>query len=149
MRRTLTSLTLLLAVAALGVAALGVWRVATALPEGPEEVAWDKTACAECRMHVGDRRFAAQLQAIDGRVLDFDDPGCLLGYLTHEGAPVHALWFHHSREERWLSAEQVGFLPGAQTPMGHGLAAVDAATPGALTLKQARGRFAKETADAR
>ena len=149
MRNTLNSLSLLLAVLALGLAAVGIWRTATALPDGPEEVAWDKAACAECRMHVGDRRFAAQLQTMDGKVLEFDDPGCLLVYLAREKPQAHALWFRHLREDRWLSSERVGFVPAAQTPMGHGLGAVDAGEPGALTLLQAQAKLARETSDAR
>src|SRR5690606_20502637 len=37
-------------------------------PEGPVDVAWDHDVCAECRMHVGDPRFAAQLHTTDGEV---------------------------------------------------------------------------------
>jgi hypothetical protein len=134
---------------ALGVAAAGVFAFlllrAQELPTGPAPVAWDKVACAHCRMHVGEARFAAQLQLADGRVLDFDDPGCLFSFRARDRSPVHATYFHHHTQDRWLTPAEAGFVPVMPTPMGFGLAAVDAATPGALTADQAAARVsAKE-----
>ena len=108
------------------------------LPSGVVPVAWDKTACAHCRMHVGEPGFAAQLQLSDGRVLDFDDPGCLVKWLDAHPEDaradhVHATWFHHHREDRWLAPAEAGFIPAAPSPMGFGLAAVDGSTPGAMS----------------
>lgn len=112
---------------------------AQSLPQGPEPVAWDKAACAHCRMHVSEPGFAAQLQLKDGRVLNFDDPGCYFQYVAAGPAdPVHAVYFHHLKEERWLTRAEVGFLPNQQTPMGFGLGAVESGTPGALPFEAAR-----------
>lgn len=132
----------------LGAAALGafVWLLAgaQALPQGVEPPVWDKTACANCRMHVGERGFAAQLQLQDGRVLNFDDPGCLFAWQARTpGAAVHATYFHHHAEERWIPAAQVGFVKVSPTPMGFGLGAVDVGAPGALGLEQARAQVLK------
>lgn len=113
---------------------------AQALPEGVVPVVWDKEACAHCRMHVSERRFAAQLQLQDGRVLNFDDAGCLFSFLAKEPAQAHAVFFHHYRDERWVPLARVGFIEVMPTPMGFGLAAVDASTPGALTVEQATER---------
>ena len=107
------------------------------LPDGPVEVLWDREACAHCRMHVGEPSFAAQLQLKDGRVLHFDDPGCLLRYEADRHPDVHAAWFHHSREERWLSRERTAFSPTSPTPMGYGLGAVEVGTPGAVSVAEA------------
>lgn len=101
------------------------------LPEGPAPVAWDREACAHCRMHVGEPAFAAQLQLQDGRVLHFDDPGCLLRYEAEEHPRVHAAWFHHVREDRWIPGGGVAFVPVGPTPMGYGVGAVEAGVPGA------------------
>lgn len=114
------------------------------LPVGPVPVAWDKEACAHCRMHVGEARFAAQLQLADGRVLDFDDPGCLFSFRARDRSPVHATYFHHHTQDRWLTPAEAGFVPAMPTPMGFGLAAVDAATPGALTTDQAAARVSAQ-----
>jgi copper chaperone NosL len=112
------------------------------LPGGVEPVAWDRAACAHCRMLIGEPSFAAQLQLRDGRVLDFDDPGCLLRQLAEEHAGVHAVWFHHAHEDRWLRADQVGFERGAASPMGWGLAAVGLDEPHDLDLAAATALIA-------
>ncbi|MCC7069830.1 MAG: hypothetical protein IT383_00820 [Deltaproteobacteria bacterium] len=130
------------AVALVAAGAFGVTLFnAQALPEGPAPVVWDKTACAHCRMHVGEPGFAAQAQLADGAVLDFDDPGCLARWLDeHASAAIHAIYFHHHNDDRWLAEGQVGFVAMSPTPMGFGFGAVDAATPGALTWQQVRAR---------
>lgn len=114
------------------------------LPEGPEAVAWDREACTHCHMHVGEPAFAAQLQTQDGRVENFDDPGCLLQYLDAERPEIHALWFHHLREDRWIRGDRVAFVEASPTPMGHGLGAVDGNAPGAISLEQAMARVRAE-----
>jgi copper chaperone NosL len=113
---------------------------------GPQPIAFDREACAHCRMLISEARFAAQLETRDGEVQSFDDPGCLLAALAARSPQVRALWFRHYREERWLSGDEVAFVPGERTPMGYGLAAVAAGTPGALTLAQAKDRVAAHDA---
>lgn len=112
------------------------------LPEGPSDVVWDRTACAACKMHVGEPAYAAQAQLRDGSTLFFDDPGCLLGMLSQIETDVHALWFHHLQEDRWLRGDAVGFVASSPTPMGFGLGAVDATAAGAASLAATRARFA-------
>lgn len=110
------------------------------LPDGPTELVWDKTACAECQMHVGEPAFAAQVQTVDGQTLAFDDPGCLLRALPELEARIHATWFHHLHEPRWLPASAVAFVAVEPTPMGYGLGAVDPGTPESFSLEEARRR---------
>jgi hypothetical protein len=110
------------------------------LPEGPVDVVWDRDVCAHCSMHVGDPGFAAQLQTTDGAVLNFDDPGCLFLYQQERAPDVHALYFHHAEEDSWLGADEVGFRPVEESPMGYGLAAVRDEAPGAISLEAARER---------
>jgi len=129
---------------AVGLAAGGLLAAALVLlnrpPSGPLEPVWDKEACAYCRMHLGEREFAAEARTADGETLFFDDPGCLLLWsAAADPAPV-AIWFHHSTEPRWLAGDATGFVPADATPMNWGLAAVDAGTPGALSLAAARDR---------
>jgi hypothetical protein len=111
-----------------------------ALPSGPTDLVWDKTACAACQMHVGEPAFAAQVQLTDGRTLAFDDPGCLFLTEVELEGRIHAVWFHHCREDRWLRAEAVAFVAVEPTPMGFGLGAVDAGTPGSSTPEEARAQ---------
>jgi hypothetical protein len=130
-------------VALLAVGGLGLALAWTEqLPEGPVPVAWDHEACAHCRMHVGEPAFAAQLQLKDGRVLHFDDPGCLLRYEADRHPEVHAAWFHHVREDRWIPGAQVAFVAISPTPMGYGLGAVEAGAPGARSAAEALAELA-------
>lgn len=108
------------------------------LAEGPVDIVWDREACAHCRMHVGEPGFAAQLQLKSGSVLNYDDPGCLLEHLEkHSASDIHAMWFRHVTEDRWLGAEEVGFRRVEPTPMGYGLGATYASEAGALSLDRA------------
>ena len=138
-----------LAARAVAVAALAVGAVALlgachrTVPDAPVAIDYDQEACAHCRMLIGDPRYAAQLVTTGGDVLDFDDPGCLMTYVARHHPAVHRLWFRDARADRWLAADEVGFVPGATTPMGFGLAAVPRATPGALTLAQAEAAVAR------
>lgn len=111
-----------------------------ALPDGPVEIVWDKAACACCSMHVGEPPFAAQLTTKAGETLAFDDPGCLFLYVEEQRPEVHAIWFRHLREPRWLPIDAVAFVPVEPTPMGFGLGAVEPGTPGAIGLDVARER---------
>lgn len=121
-----------LAALAAGVLGLVLAHLA-APPSGPIEPAWDRVACARCRMLVSDPAFAAQLHDAAGEVRFFDDPGCLLRFRAEAPDPAARAWFHDSRSESWLAEAEVGFVRVDETPMGHGLAAVKRAeTPGAL-----------------
>lgn len=115
--------------------------VACGPAEGPQPIVYDREPCFHCRMLISEPHFAAQLQTGSGEILSFDDPGCLLATLAASTTPPRAIWFHHVREERWLDAAHVAFEPNDKTPMGYGLGAVDAGTPGALGFDEARLRI--------
>ncbi|MGB8224833.1 MAG: hypothetical protein WCF10_19745 [Polyangiales bacterium] len=113
---------LLVALVAVGLVLIRFNRVT--LPEGAVPVVWDAEVCAHCKMHVGDPRFAAQVQTTAGEILDFDDPGCLFDYLGSHDVSVHALYFRNYEGDGWLSESDVGFLPVQDSPMGYGIRAV-------------------------
>jgi len=139
-----------IALLAAGAALVFALREAQRLPDGSVPVAWDREACARCRMLVSDPHFAAQLQTTDGRVLVFDDPGGLLLYVHERELDVHAVWFHHLREDRWIARDAVGFVPAEPTPMNYGLGAVDrgaGALDVAAALEQALAREAARRED--
>ena len=106
------------------------------LPEGPVAVAWDKEACAHCHMLLSEPRFSVQLQAEDGSVLGFDDPGCYFAHAALHPSAEHAVYFHDSGGDGWIEKSRVAFVEVQPTPMGFGLAATGG--PGALSLGQAR-----------
>lgn len=118
-------------------AAVAIIYVSGRPPSGPVEIVWDEEVCAECRMHVGERGFAVQLQTEGGEVLVFDDPGCALVYIDRTHPRIHALYFHHLEEDRWIAERDVAFVPVESSPMGYQLGAVDRAA-GSVSLAQAR-----------
>ncbi len=122
---------MLLGVALLAITIAFVRYNAATVPEGPVPVVWDSEVCTHCKMHVGDPRFAAQLQTTEGDVLNFDDPGCLFDYLASNDVSIHALYFRNHLADAWLSQTEVGFIAVDDSPMGYGLAAVPKETPGA------------------
>jgi hypothetical protein len=115
------------------------------LSDGPVDLVWDKAACAACGMHVGEPPFAAQLTTKDGHTHAFDDPGCLFVYVAEQHPDVHTIFFHHHREKRWIAADKVAFEAVEKTPMGFGVAAVDAGTAGAIDLDEARRKCLERT----
>lgn len=110
------------------------------LPETAVPVVWDSEVCGHCKMHVGDPRFAAQLQTVDGDILNFDDPGCLFDYLDSREVSVHALYFRNHLGDGWLSEADVAFLPAEDSPMGYGIRAVPKQTPDAHDIDWAKQR---------
>ena len=61
-------------------------------------------------------------------------------YLEQQQPDVHAIWFRHLHEPRWLPLDGVAFAAVEPTPMGFGLGAVDPGTPLAIGLDVARAR---------
>jgi len=114
--------------------------------DGPVPVAWDRQPCAHCAMHLGEPGFAVQAHTADGTVLFFDDPGCYFAYRHANALATHVVWFHHVREDRWLRDSAVAFTPVGESPMGWNLGAVDAGTPGALTLEAAQALVSADRA---
>ncbi|MBK8232750.1 MAG: hypothetical protein IT349_05615 [Candidatus Eisenbacteria bacterium] len=136
------------AVVVLVVVVVGVIRHYEALPQGPREVVWDHTPCAECRMSVSDRSYAAQMQLVDGRVLDFDDSGCLFRFAGRNDVGVHAIYYRHVREDRWLAEGEAAFIPAGPSPMGYDLGAVSTGTPDSEAAVDLRADFATGGLDA-
>jgi len=126
---------LALVFAGAALAAVALVYASERLPDAPEPIVWDREACAHCQMHVGDPAFAAQAIDTDGRVYNLDDPGWLLAWRGDRA--LARVWFHHRSEDRWLPIDRVGFVTVSGSPMGWNVAAVDAATPGALTPAEA------------
>jgi copper chaperone NosL len=115
------------------------------LPSGPVAIAWDHELCAHCRMLVSEPAFAAQIQTRDGRVLAFDDPGCLIAFEEAQHPNEHAAYFHEHHGDRWLPRDRTAFVPVPHSPMGYGLGAVELGTPGALSFEDARARVLSRT----
>lgn len=100
---------------------------------GPRPVALGSELCGHCHMTVSDDRFIAQLVTATGKVLVYDDPGCLATALRDgvvAGDRVRSIWVTDYRDTPTLiDAEEAWFVrsDAVHTPMGSGLAAVRSA----------------------
>lgn len=132
----------IVAVIITGVLALGALAVALLAPsdatDGPADLAWDRVACAHCQMHVGEPAFAAQARDADGRVLAFDDPGCLLAYEDAHGGPLAGRYFHDVDGAGWIAAADAVFVARTPTPMAYGFGAAPASAPAGVDLAEVR-----------
>jgi hypothetical protein len=138
-------LLLLVALVAISVAFVRYNQVT--LPDAAVPVIWDGEVCGHCKMHVGDPRFAAQLQTTSGDVLNFDDPGCLFDYLQSHEVSTRALYFRNYDEDGWLTEAEAGFLPVDDSPMGYGIRAVAKGTPGAQDIDWAKNQVSDRPHD--
>ncbi len=86
--------------------------------DGPVDPVWAKQPCAECKMLVSDRRFAAQALLADGARLYFDDIGCLVQHLR--GKQATRIWARDAVHDGWVDAESARYRSGALTPMNYG-----------------------------
>lgn len=126
----------LLALGGLALVGREVW-LAQRPTDRPVPVAWDRVACARCRMLVSEPRFAAQAHMRGGAVHHFDDPGCALLWADDNQAELHELWFRDLVSDQWLRRGEVGFVAAEPTPMGYGLGARPLSEPEAMPPAQA------------
>ena len=86
--------------------------------------------CAHCHMTIADPRYAAELVTRTGKVIVFDDIGCLAAFLaTGAVAPgaVHSTWAHdYASPGEWVRTGDLSYVRSESfhTPMGSGLVAL-------------------------
>ena len=101
---------------------------------GPRPVVLGSEACQHCHMTVADDRFIAQLVTSTGKVLIYDDPGCLATALRDGVVAddrVRSLWVtDYLDPATLLDAEEAWFVQSdaVHTPMASGLVAVTSRT---------------------
>ena len=122
---------------------LGIMAVAVFIlqkpPTGPVPIDWDRANCAECKMAISDRNFAAQLQTREGEVYNFDDPGCLFVFLKkHPDLKVRAIYFWSYTTKKWLRESETAFIRVERSPMGYGIASVPKGTPNSFSIQKAK-----------
>ena len=94
-------------------------------------------------MLISDPAFAAQLHTRTARSRASTIPAACFARIEARRPDVHALWFHHLREDRWLPGDGVAFVRVAPTPMGFGFGAVDPGTPEAVLDRGGSRRAAR------
>ena len=111
----------------------------------PPMIRYGEEPCAQCRMLIGDARYAAALVTEAGEVQKFDDIGCLARYQAQHPEPPKAVWVHAYRTDEWLVADQAVFVHSAElaTPMGSGLVALAAEKDAAQLGREMRGEVVR------
>ncbi len=110
----------------------------------PVPIVWGEDACEHCHMTITDPRFAAELLTRTGKVMRFDDIGCLAEFSMGDRVTedqVHSRWvMDYLHPEEFLSVEDAIFLhsDSLRTPMNHGVLAVRPG-PAADSLRQVLG----------
>jgi copper chaperone NosL len=116
-------------------------------PRQPRAIAYGTEACAHCHMAIADPRFSAEAITTTGKIIVFDDVGCLAAWLS-ENRAVESAWVSSFVDGRWLLASSAVYLKtdSLHSPMASGMVAlrpgreadsVRAALGGALTSWQA------------
>ncbi|HEX7128102.1 MAG TPA: nitrous oxide reductase accessory protein NosL [Thermodesulfobacteriota bacterium] len=99
-------------------AAAGLVAGCAAAAREPRAILVGAESCAFCRMTILDERVAAEY-LVDGRVVVFDDAGCLRDWVLARGAgAAGAAWLRDYAGEGWVRAESAVLVAGAvATPM--------------------------------
>ncbi len=92
----------------------------------PRPIAYGTEPCTHCHMTISDPRFVAEAVLSTGKVLAFDDIGCLATWLGTAREPVETVWVASFTDQAWLPAGEATFLrtDSLRTPMASGLIAL-------------------------
>ena len=100
--------------------------------------------CAQCKMAISERRYAAELVDADGNFNKFDNVACMIRYASSRNLrDKAAAWFVMDSEGRqWLDARQALFVNAASIPgpMGNGILALKDAAKADQLAKQFSGQ---------
>jgi copper chaperone NosL len=116
---------------AIRIAATAVLLAAAACTTpGPRPLAFGAESCTHCHMTLADSRYAGQLVTTTGKVLPFDDVGCLATFVATggiAGEDIHSVWFHDfAQPDSLLDGRAAVFLQhdSIRTPMDYGIVAL-------------------------
>ena len=90
--------------------------LATLACAGPQPgvIHYDGDSCDHCRMTISDPAFAGQLVTSTGKIYRFDDPACLVSFVTSgrvAPADVHSIWTNdHAHPDARIRAQDAVFV---------------------------------------
>jgi copper chaperone NosL len=95
-------------------------------PNGPRAIALNEEPCAHCHMTIADPRFGAEVVTHTGRVIPFDDVGCMAAWLAENPTPKGSAWVMNFVDHSWMAADSASYLQtdSLRTPMASGIAAL-------------------------
>jgi copper chaperone NosL len=95
--------------------------------KGPEPISFNNDKCAHCKMTIADKRYAAEMKTVKGRVYKFDDVVCMISYIKDNPSPsVQDCWVcTYDGNHDFVSAGSAVFvkLETLNSPMRGNLAA--------------------------
>lgn len=95
----------------------------TGCDAGPEPMRYGQDECVDCKMIISDKRFGAEIITRKGKVLKFDDLGCMIGFIKSGGVDESAINMRvvtdFNRPNNFIPVEQALFLKnnGLRSPM--------------------------------
>lgn len=107
----------------------------------PREIHWDRDICEVCLMGLADKNYSAQAINDKGKVVWFDDLGCLVEYLDSpewkrfKGDSVQ-IWIGHSETGEWIDAREAHYRFGDDSPMGYGYGALKKPNDSTYTFEE-------------
>ena len=111
-------------------AAAGLALLLACAAPAPRPIVYGSDQCAHCHMTIADPRYAAELVTKTGKVLVFDDIGCLTAFLAAGDvapATVHSTWAHdYLAPDAFIRTAELQFVRSTafHTPMSSGIIAV-------------------------
>ena len=83
---------------------------------GPAAIHYDADACDHCRMTISDPAFAGQVVMRTGKIYRFDDPSCLVSFVTSghtASAEIDGVWLNdHAHPDARVKAPDAVFVVG-------------------------------------
>lgn len=116
-------------VAGAAAAIVAIWTVlflfAPRAASGPEPIRYGQDTCDRCRMHFATPGYAGERLGRDGKLLKFDDVGCLLIDLWAAHAESTGLWVEDHAGGGFVPLLEAQLVrgDGLGTPMGYGVVA--------------------------
>ena len=92
----------------------------------PRAIAYGAEACVHCHMTITDPRFSAEAITSTGKIVVFDDVGCIAEWLGQNSQPVQSTWVSSFVDGRWLEASTAVYLKTEtlHSPMASGTVAL-------------------------
>ncbi len=97
--------------------------------------------CALCNMSVDDPVHAAQALSPEGKVLFFDDIGCMVKWFDTHKTSGAGLYVFAQDTGRWIKAEEAWYSTTEATPMRYGFGAYAHQKRGMISFKTLKERI--------
>lgn len=111
---------------------------------GPVKIYYGEDVCERCKMIISEKDFAAQSQLSNGKIVKFDDLGCLFHYLDEkEKDQFSAVYVMDYSSQQWIKAENAYFVwtENIKTPMGHGVIALRDSHEASELVNKENGKY--------